>query len=84
MYVILGTTKCEFCNKAKTLLQKEGIGFMSYSVDTVSSKWLLTLIKQAGMTTVPQIWNHEGKHVGGYKELKELLDEGSKSISTND
>ena len=74
MYVVLGTRQCEFCKKAKTLLQKEGIGFMSYSVDTVSSKWLLTLIKQAGMTTVPQIWDNEGQHVGGYKELKERLD----------
>jgi glutaredoxin len=74
MYVILGATKCEFCNKAKTLLQKEGIGFMSYSVDTVSSRWLLTLLKQAGMTTVPQIWDNEGHHVGGYTELKERLD----------
>ena len=46
---------------------------MSYSVDTVSSKWLLTLIKQAGMTTVPQIWDNEGRHVGGYNELKERL-----------
>ena len=75
MYVILGTTKCEFCNKAKTLLQKEGIGFMSYSVDTVSSRWLLTLLKQAGMTTVPQIWDNEGQHVGGYTQLKERLDD---------
>jgi glutaredoxin len=75
MYVILGTTKCEFCNKAKTLLQKEGIGFMSYSVDTVSSRWLLTLLKQAGMTTVPQIWDNEGRHVGGYTQLKERLDD---------
>jgi len=75
MYVILGTTKCEFCNKAKTLLQKEGIGFMSYSVDTVSSRWLLTLLKQAGMTTVPQIWDNEGRHVGGYTQLKERFDD---------
>ena len=75
MYVILGTTKCEFCNKAKTLLQKEGIGFMSYSVDTVSSRWLLTLLKQAGMTTVPQIWDNEGRHVGGYTQLKERLND---------
>lgn len=73
MYVVLGTRQCEFCNKAKTLLQKEGIGFMSYSVDTVSSKWLLTLIKQAGMNTVPQIWDNEGHHVGGYKDLQEYL-----------
>jgi len=57
------------------LLQKEGIGFMSYSVDTVSSRWLLTLLKQAGMTTVPQIWDNEGRHVGGYTQLKERLDD---------
>lgn len=47
---------------------------MSYSVDTVSSRWLLTLMRQAGMNTVPQIWDNEGHHVGGYSELKEQLD----------
>lgn len=74
MYVVLGTTKCEFCTKAKHLLQKEGVGFTSYSLDTASSKWLLTLIKQAGMTTVPQIWDNKGNHIGGYTELKEHLE----------
>jgi glutaredoxin len=31
-------------------------------------------MKEAGMTTVPQIWDNEGRHVGGYTELKERLD----------
>jgi glutaredoxin len=37
----------------------------------------LTLIKEAGMTTVPQIFNPQGDHIGGYTELKELLDGSS-------
>ena len=75
MYVLLGTSKCEFCNKAKNLLEEKGIAFMPYSVDTVSSRWLLTLMRQAGMNTVPQIWDNEGHHVGGYNELKERLND---------
>jgi len=74
MYIVLGTSKCGFCNKAKNLLEEKGIAFMPYSVDTVSSRWLLTLMRQAGMNTVPQIWDNEGHHVGGYNELKEQLD----------
>jgi len=75
MYVVLGTSKCGFCNKAKNLLEEKGIAFMPYSVDTVSSRWLLTLMRQAGMNTVPQIWDNEGYHVGGYNELKERLND---------
>jgi glutaredoxin len=32
------------------------------------------LIKKAGMTTVPQIFTPSGNYVGGYTELKELLE----------
>ena len=73
MYVVLGTSKCEFCNKAKNLLEEKGIAFMPYSVDTVSSRWLLTFMQQAGMKTVPQIWDNEGHHIGDYNKLKEHL-----------
>jgi glutaredoxin len=73
-YVVLGTTDCEFCTKAKYLLREKGVSFTSYSLDTPSSRWLLTLIKKAGMTTVPQIWDNKGHHVGGYTQLKEHLE----------
>ena len=74
MYVILGTDNCKFCTKAKHLLREKRVGFTAYSLRSPSSKWLLTLMKEAGMTTVPQIWDNEGHHVGGYTELKERLD----------
>jgi len=73
MYIVLGTNNCGFCNTVKEILEDKDIAFMSYSVDTVSSRWLLTLMRQAGMNTVPQIWDNEGHHVGGYSELKEHL-----------
>ena len=75
MYVVLGTSNCEFCNKAKSLLEEKGIAFMPYSIDTVSSRWLLTLMLQAGMTTVPQIWDNEGHHIGDYNKLKERIND---------
>jgi len=75
MYVILGTDNCKFCTKAKHLLREKRVGFTAYSLSSPSSKWLLTLMKDAGMTTVPQIWDNEGHHVGGYTQLKERFDD---------
>jgi hypothetical protein len=47
--------------------------FTEYNVQSGSSKWLLTLIKKAGMTTVPQVFKPDGTYVGGYTELKKEL-----------
>jgi glutaredoxin len=73
-YVVVGKDQCRFCTKAKHLLREKRVGFTAYSLSSSSSKWLLTLIKQAGMTTVPQIWDSEGKHIGGYTELVQHLE----------
>jgi glutaredoxin len=77
MWIVLGRTQCNFCDAAKALLKGRGYTYTSYSLDSPSSRWLLTLVKEAGMTTVPQIFNPQGDHVGGYTELKELLDGSS-------
>jgi len=77
MWIVLGRTQCNFCDAAKALLKGRGYTYTSYSLDSSSSRWLLTLVKEAGMTTVPQIFNPQGDHVGGYTELKELLDGSS-------
>jgi glutaredoxin len=53
------------------------LAYTSYTLNSPSSKWLLTLIKDAGMTTLPQIFNPTGEHIGGYTELKELLNDSS-------
>ena len=74
-YTVVGTDNCKYCTKAKHLLREKRVGFTAYSLNSPSSKWLLTLMKEAGMTTVPQIWDNEGYHVGGYTQLKERLDD---------
>jgi len=77
MWIVLGRTQCNFCDAAKALLKGRGYTYTSYSLDSSSSRWLLTLVKEAGMTTVPQIFDPRGNHIGGYTELKELLDGSS-------
>ena len=73
MWVIITRNQCNFCDSAKALLKGKGYSFTTYNVQEPSSKWVLTLIKQAGYTTVPQIFDPDGKHIGGYTELKEYL-----------
>ena len=77
MWTIVTRSQCNFCDSAKALLKGRGETYTLYSVDSFSSKWVLTLVKQAGYTTVPQIFKPDGTHVGGYRELKEYFDETS-------
>lgn len=74
MYVVISRSQCNFCDTAKAMLAGKGLGYTEYNVESPSSKWLLTLIKQAGHTTVPQIFDNKGAYIGGYTELKEHLD----------
>lgn len=71
MYVIVSRDNCQFCESAKDLMKIRGIAYVEYNVQSGSSKWILDLIKKAGYTTVPQIWDNKGQHIGGYTELKE-------------
>lgn len=73
MYVIITRNECNFCDAAKALLEGANLPYSQYNVQSTSSKWVLTLIKQAGHTTVPQIFDPIGRHIGGYTELKEEL-----------
>lgn len=75
MYVVLGRTQCNFCDSAKALLQSTNKQYTYYTLNDPSSKWLLTLIKKAGYTTVPQIFDNQGNYIGGYTELKQHLEE---------
>lgn len=73
MYTIITRNQCNFCDAAKALVEGASLPYTSYNVQEGSSKWVLTLIKQAGHTTVPQIFSPDGTHIGGYTELKEYL-----------
>lgn len=73
MYVIITRDQCNFCDDAKALMKGKGIPYVEYNIQTKSSSWLLYLLKRSSITTVPQIFNDKGTHVGGYTELKEYL-----------
>ena len=73
MYVIITRDQCNFCDAAKALLRGANLPYSQYNVQSDSSRWVLTLIKQAGHTTVPQIFDPSGRYIGGYTELKETL-----------
>lgn len=73
MYVIITRDQCNFCDDAKALMKGKSIQYVEYNIQSDSSKWLLSLLKRSSITTVPQVFNDKGTHVGGYTELKEYL-----------
>lgn len=76
MFVIVTRDQCNFCDSAKAILKGSNTPYTEYNVQDHHSKWVLDLIKKAGYTTVPQIWDKHGSYIGGYTELKQLLTEG--------
>jgi glutaredoxin len=73
MYTVITRNQCNFCDTAKALLKGAGQGYIEYNVQSDSSKWVLSLMKQANIKTVPQIFSSDGSHIGGYTELKQLI-----------
>jgi glutaredoxin len=79
-YTIITRNQCNFCDTAKATLKGVGQSYVEFNVESESSKWVLSLMKQAGLKTVPQIFSSDGTHIGGYTELRDFLGnlEGSK------
>ena len=73
MYVIITRNQCNFCDAAKALLERADLPYSQYNIQEFENKWVLQLVKQAGHTTVPQIFDPVGRHIGGYTELREIL-----------
>ena len=65
-YIIYTQHSCNFCNKAKDLLREEGVHFEERLIDTPAK---LKRFKDAGHTTVPQIF----LHIGGRTELEDFM-----------
>jgi glutaredoxin len=80
MYIIITRDNCSFCDMAKTMLRDSNIAYTEYNVQSGSSQWVLTLIRQANHTTVPQIFSSDGSHIGGYAELKNFIGTFSEDI----
>ena len=74
MYTMITRNDCKYCDKAKALLKSKNINFTTYNVEEGSSKWVLSLMKEANIKTVPQIFASNGSLVGGYRDLESLVD----------
>jgi len=74
MYTIITRDQCNFCDDAKAILRSRGFPYTEYNVQSASSKWVLTLLKRSSITTLPQVFDTKGKLIGGYTEMKALLE----------
>ena len=74
MYTIITRDQCNFCDSAKALLKGSSFPYTEYNVQSQSSRWVLSLVKKAGLTTVPQIFDPSGNYIGGYTELKAKME----------
>jgi glutaredoxin len=73
MWTVISRDQCNFCDLAKTMMKGCDLPYTEYNIQSPSSKWVLTLLKKGGVTTVPQIFQPDGTLLGGYTELKEFV-----------
>ena len=73
MYTIITRNDCKYCDKAKAMLELDKIRYVTYNIEELSNRWLLSLIKEAKIMTVPQIFATDGGLIGGFRELEEFM-----------
>ena len=73
MYTIITRNDCKYCDKAKAILDLNKIKYVTYNIEEFSSKWVLSLMKEAKIMTVPQIFATDGGLIGGFRELEEFM-----------
>lgn len=71
---IYTTAFCGWCERAKALLERNGISYREIRVDE-DPAWRDEMIKRTGQRSVPQIFIGE-RHVGGFDELHRLEKSG--------
>jgi glutaredoxin 3 len=68
--VMYSTSWCGFCERARALLRRKGVGFREIKLDEHPAE-RETMQSRSGRRTVPQIFIGE-RYVGGYDELRAL------------
>ncbi|KOR33271.1 glutaredoxin [Achromatium sp. WMS3] len=68
--LVYATATCPFCNNAKRLLDRKGVGYKEIRVDQDRNQ-LQLMMQRSKRRTVPQIFIGD-YHVGGYDDLAEL------------
>jgi glutaredoxin 3 len=71
--IVWSNVGCTYCEQAKKLLESRGIDYEERNLAT--GNWSVQQLHEVvpGARTVPQIFVDD-KYVGGYNELKKMLD----------
>ena len=69
---ILSQPNCKWCDKAKELAMKLGTTVLEFDITKNPDK--KALLKERGLTTVPQIWDGDA-HIGGYEAFEKHVKE---------
>ena len=77
-YRIYSQSGCAFCDAAMDILDKEKIIYEEVKIDNNNDE--KAFLKSQGFTTVPQIYNEWGEHIGGYRDLKEYFKIGGPTL----
>jgi glutaredoxin len=70
MYTIITRNECKYCDKAKEMLDLDKINYVVFNIESPTNKWVLSLMKEANIKTVPQVFAHDGSLIGGFRELE--------------
>jgi glutaredoxin len=70
MYTIITRNDCKYCDWAKEMLDLDEINYVVFNIEFSTNKWVLSLMKEANIKTVPQVFAHDGSLIGGFRELE--------------
>ena len=73
--VLYGRADCEYSAAAKELLSERGVAFDEIDVAGDPHEMAEMLRRAGGRNTTPQIFIG-GRHIGGYDDLRRLVDQG--------
>lgn len=71
MFEIISAGHCSFCKRAKEKLDELGLPYRENLLDTRAK---IDSFREAGFTTVPQVY-HNNSLIGGYMQLLDWLEE---------
>ena len=82
MIHIYGTTKCFYCRLSKDYCIKHKIRYKFYDINTIENKNKIIMFKKQKIIpiniSIPIIFNN-GKYIGGFSELENLINSKHKS-----
>lgn len=69
-WTVVTQPNCPSCRAVKEHLDIHDVSYDEFDITEYKNQWIRYLLKQAGYSTVPQVWTHEGQYLGGYEGVQ--------------